>query len=155
VRYRELNSLLPILSARGIHVQLVTSAVREIPVEWRGIDRLWIVVSIDGLQKEHDARRAPATYSRILKHIAGHSITVHCTVTGQQVRRTGYLEEFVQFWSAREETRRIWMSLYTPQMGEVSPERLTPDERQRAVADLLRLRSIYPKLAMPKPLLEV
>ena len=33
VRYRELNTLLPILSKRGIHVQLVTSAVREIPAE--------------------------------------------------------------------------------------------------------------------------
>src|SRR6185295_3280688 len=72
VRYRELNTLLPILAARGIHVQLVTSAVREIPAEWRGLARLSIVVSIDGLPPEHDARRAPATYDRILKHIAGH-----------------------------------------------------------------------------------
>src|SRR5215212_3051891 len=35
VRYKELNTLLPILSARGLHVQLVTSAVREIPAAWR------------------------------------------------------------------------------------------------------------------------
>src|SRR5581483_6209008 len=46
VRYRELNTLLPALSRRGLHVQLVTSAVREIPVEWRSIKRLSIVVSI-------------------------------------------------------------------------------------------------------------
>ena len=45
-----------------------------------------IVVSIDGLQPEHDVRRTPATYDRILKHIAGHTITVHCTVTRQQVQ---------------------------------------------------------------------
>ncbi len=31
VRYRELDTLLPILTRRGIHTQLVTSAVREIP----------------------------------------------------------------------------------------------------------------------------
>ena len=30
VRYKELNTLLPILADRGLHVQLVTSAVREI-----------------------------------------------------------------------------------------------------------------------------
>ena len=101
VRYRELNTLLPLLSKRGIHVQLVTSAVREIPAEWHGIPRLSIVVSIDGLQPEHDVRRTPATYDRILKHIAGHSITVHCTVTRQQVNRPGYIEEFLRFWSAR------------------------------------------------------
>ena len=101
VRYRELNTILPLLSKRGIHVQLVTSAVREIPAEWRGIPRLSIVVSIDGLQPEHDVRRTPATYDRILKHIAGHSITVHCTVTRQQVNRQGYIEEFLQFWSAQ------------------------------------------------------
>src|SRR5437764_3938499 len=61
VRYRELGTILPALADRGIHVQLVTSAVREIPVEWRELDRLTIVVSIDGLQPEHDARRTPAT----------------------------------------------------------------------------------------------
>ena len=83
VRYRELNTLLPIMAERGIYTQVVTSAVREIPAEWRGLDRLQIVVSIDGLQPEHDVRRAPATYDRILKHIAGHKIIVHCTVTKQ------------------------------------------------------------------------
>src|SRR4029077_15080612 len=99
VRYRVLSVLLPQLAERGIHVQLVTSAVREIPAQWRGLRRLSIVVSIDGLQPEHDARRTPATYDRILKHIAGHEITVHCTVTRQQVNRPGYLDEFLRFWS--------------------------------------------------------
>src|SRR6202521_2180032 len=42
VRYRELNTLLPLLSKRGIYVQLVTSAVRQIPLEWRRIPRLSI-----------------------------------------------------------------------------------------------------------------
>jgi len=32
VRYRELTTIIPQLSKRGIHIQLVTSAVREIPV---------------------------------------------------------------------------------------------------------------------------
>src|ERR1700745_778274 len=65
VRYRELNEILPALASREIYVQLVTSAVREIPREWRGLPKLMIVVSIDGLQPEHDARRTPATYERI------------------------------------------------------------------------------------------
>src|SRR4051794_16966978 len=69
VRCKELETLLPMLSARGIHTQLVTSAVREIPRHWAAIPRMSIVVSIDGLQPEHDVRRAPATYDRILKHI--------------------------------------------------------------------------------------
>src|SRR5205823_12335104 len=123
VRYRELNAILPLLAARGVHVQLVTSAVREIPAEWRDIKRLSVVVSIDGLQPEHDVRRTPATYDRILKHIVGHSITVHCTVTRQQVNRQGYIEDFVKFWSSRKEIEKIWFSLYTPQIGEVSEER--------------------------------
>ncbi len=154
VRYRELNALLPILSSRGIYVQLVTSAVREIPQEWRGLARLSIVVSIDGLQPEHDARRTPATYERILKHIAGHQITVHCTITRQQVNRQGYLEEFVRFWSARTEIQKIWVSLYTPQIGEISAERLLPADRDRVIADLMALRQRYGKLEMPKALIE-
>jgi sulfatase maturation enzyme AslB (radical SAM superfamily) len=81
VRFRELGEILPQLSERQIHTQLVTSAVRPIPQEWASLPRLQIVVSIDGLQPEHDARRTPATYDRILKHIEGHQITVHCTIT--------------------------------------------------------------------------
>jgi MoaA/NifB/PqqE/SkfB family radical SAM enzyme len=155
VRYKELNTILPRLSARGIHTQLVTSAVREIPREWHGLHRLSIVVSIDGLQPEHDARRTPATYDRILKHIVGHKITVHCTVTRQQVTRAGYIEEFLRCWSAHSEVEKIWVSLYTPQVGEVSEERLRPADRTTVVADLLALRLKYPKLALPKGLIEV
>jgi MoaA/NifB/PqqE/SkfB family radical SAM enzyme len=155
VRYRELSTLVPMLTARGIHVQVVTSAVRQIPPEWAAIKRLRLVVSIDGLQPEHDARRTPATYDRVLNHIVGHQIVVHCTITRQQVNRPGYLDEFLAFWSGRKETRKIWMSLYTPQIGEISDERLTPEDRQRIVADLMALRLRYPKLEAPMGLLEV
>lgn len=155
VRYRELDAILPQLAERRIHTQVVTSAVREIPKHWHGIFRLSIVVSIDGLQPEHDERRKPATYERILKHIAGHSITVHSTITRQQVNREGYFDEFLRFWSARPEVEKIWYSLYTPQIGEMSDERLRPADRQRVVADLMALRVKYPKLALPKGLIEV
>ena len=148
VRYRELNTLLPLLAERGVHMQLVTSAVRPIPIEWASIPGLQICVSIDGLQPEHDARRAPATYPRILKHIEGHRITVHCTVTRQQVNRDGYLDEFVAFWSAQSPVQRIWVSLYTPQIGELSDERLQPADRRRVIGELQRLRQRYPKLDM-------
>jgi sulfatase maturation enzyme AslB (radical SAM superfamily) len=40
------------------------------PLEWRDLPRFQLTVSIDGLQPEHDARRTPATYERILKNIA-------------------------------------------------------------------------------------
>jgi len=155
VRYRELERLIPALSARGIHTQLVTSAVREIPKVLAGLPLTTIVVSVDGLQPEHDLRRAPATYDRILKHIVGHRITVHCTVTRQQINRPGYLEEFLRFWSDREEVRKIWVSLYTPQIGEVSDERLTPADRARVLADLMALRLRYPKLEAPKGMIDV
>ena len=64
------------------------------------------------------------------------------------MKRPGYLEEFLQFWSARPETRKIWMSMFTPQRGEELPECLTPAERQQAIDDLLRVRRSYPKLKM-------
>ncbi|HSL22246.1 MAG TPA: radical SAM protein [Vicinamibacterales bacterium] len=153
VRYRELDELLPRLADMGIHTQVVTSAVRPIPAGWARVPRLNITVSIDGLQPEHDARRAPATYARILKHIAGRRVTVHCTVTRQQVRRDGYIEEFLQTWSAREEVKRIWISLYTPQVGEISDERLTARDRERVVAELHRLRPLFAKLDLPEGLI--
>jgi MoaA/NifB/PqqE/SkfB family radical SAM enzyme len=155
VRYRELNTILPMLSKRGVYTQVVTSAVRPVPVEWARLRRIQIVVSIDGLQPEHDERRTPATYDRILQHIEGHQVTVHCTVTRQQVRREGYLEEFIRSWSANANTRWIWVSLYTPQKGEISAERLSRADRARVVADLGLLRVKYPKLQMVDGMLKV
>jgi MoaA/NifB/PqqE/SkfB family radical SAM enzyme len=134
VRFRELDELLPKLSAKGVLLQLVTSAVRPIPEAWATIPGLQICVSIDGLAPEHNVRRAPATYDRILKHIKGHQITVHCTVTRQQTR-PGYVTEFAEFWNAQPDVRTIWFSLYTPQVGEDSAERLLPDDRARVVAE--------------------
>jgi len=154
VRFRELNFLLPQLSRMGVTVQLVTSAVRPIPAEWSRIPGLWVVVSIDGLQPDHDRRRAPATYERIMKNIEGHAVTVHCTVTGQMARRAGSFEQFVAFWSGRPEVRRIWFSLFTPQRGERSEEILTPQERDRTLDELAALRGAFPKLNLPDAVLE-
>ena len=154
VRYRELNALLPQISRRGIYVELVTSAVRPIPREWAAIERLNVVVSIDGLQPEHDVRRKPATYERILKHIEGHRIYVHCTITSQMMRREGYLEEFVRFWSDRPEIGQIRFSFFTPQVGETSIEILTAQMRERAVADMDRLGRRYPKLLVSPGMLK-
>ena len=155
VRFRELDRILPVLAERNIHTQLVTSAVRPIPISWSSLRRLQIVVSVDGLPAEHNVRRAPATYERILKHIAGHRITVHCTVTNQLAQRDGYLEEFLRFWQANTDTRMVWVSLYTPQRGEVSDEKLSAESRSRVIDELRRLRSIMPKLEMHEGALQV
>jgi MoaA/NifB/PqqE/SkfB family radical SAM enzyme len=148
VRYRELEMMIPPLLARGVHVQIVTSAFRTMGPTWPSLERLHIAVSIDGLQPEHDARRAPATYDRILRNIVGQRVTVHCTVTGQMMKRPGYLAEFLEFWTPRPEIKKVWFSLFTPQVGDVMPEILTPEERQRVVGDLVELRKRYPKLDM-------
>ncbi|HMF92579.1 MAG TPA: radical SAM protein [Candidatus Angelobacter sp.] len=148
VRFRELCVLLPLLARRGIHVQVVTSAFREIPKEWADIPRLNLVVSIDGLQPEHDIRRRPATYDRILKNITGHHISIHCTITGQMMKRKGYLEDFLAFWTPRSEIKRVWFSIFTPQKAATDPEILSPGERVQTVNELLRLRTLYAKLDM-------
>ncbi len=148
VRYRELEVLLPQLAERGIHVQVVTSAFRLIPAEWAKLPRLNIVVSIDGLQPEHDIRRRPATYDRILKNIEGHSISVHCTITAQMMQRKKYLEDFLDYWTPRPEVKRVWFSIFTPQIGAEGLEILSPEERRSAVQELLVLRQVYPKLDM-------
>ncbi len=153
VRYRELDVLLPKLDRMGIEVQLVTSAVRRIPPEWARLRSLHLAVSIDGLPAEHDRRRSPATYERVLENIAGHSVIVHCTVT-RQIASEAYLEEFARFWSGRPECRRIWFSLFTPQEGQAADERLGPEDRDRVVEALGRISAGFPKVHMPKPVLD-
>jgi sulfatase maturation enzyme AslB (radical SAM superfamily) len=153
VRYRELETLVPLLTGRGIHVQVVTSAFRPPPSGWAAQSHLTVVVSIDGLQPEHDLRRAPATYERIIRNIAGQKITIHCTITGQMMKRPGYLREFLEFWTPRPEIRKIWFSLFTPQQGDSSPEILSAAERERAITDMFALRKEFPKLDMPEGLI--
>jgi MoaA/NifB/PqqE/SkfB family radical SAM enzyme len=153
VRYRELCELLPLLDRMGVEVQLVTSAVRPIPEEWKSIQSLHLVVSIDGLAPEHDRRRTPATYDRILKHIAPHRITVHCTVTRQMLERPGYLADFSRFWSDRPEVRKIWFSIYTPQEGDDSTERLRPQDRESLFEELSTTKQ-FPKVDLPRMVLD-
>jgi len=154
VRYRELSDLLPRLDRMGVEVQLVTSAVRPIPEEWSSIGSLHLVVSIDGLPAEHDRRRAPATYQRILKHIARHRVTVHCTVTRPMLAQPGYLAAFCRYWSDRPEARRIWFSIYTPQQGDDSPERLRPPDREILFAELSAAAREFPKVHLPRMVLD-
>ena len=148
VRYRELQSLIPQVLDRGVHLQVVTSAFRPLAADWADLPHFNVVVSIDGLQPEHDVRRFPATYDRILKNIAGQNITIHCTVTSKMMKRPGYLKEFLEFWTPRPEIRKIWFSLFTPQIGDQLPEMLLPEERERAIADMLTLRKQFLKLDM-------
>jgi hypothetical protein len=118
--------------------------------DWAHLPNLNIVVSIDGLQPEHDKRRAPATYERILKNIAGQKVTIHSTVTAQMMKRPGYLEEFLKFWTPRPEIKKVWFSLFTPQIGDQLAEILSKEERFRAIKEMSQLRKQFAKLDMPE-----
>jgi MoaA/NifB/PqqE/SkfB family radical SAM enzyme len=148
VRYRELEVLLPQL-VKSTHVQVVTSAFRPMPLSWAALPNLQLVISVDGLQPEHDVRRKPATYERILQHIQGHHVAVHGTITSAMVKRGGYLAEFIDFWAANPAVEKIWMSIFTPQRGANNVECLTEEERRTVVEILLRIRLDQPKLDMP------
>ena len=153
VRHREVDALVFLLEQRGVHTQVVTSAFRPLPASWMQLKKLNIVVSIDGLQPEHDARRKPATYDRVLANTKDVRVNVHCTITSQIADRPGYLEEFLTFWSARPQAQKVWFSIFTPQRGATDREILTPAQRAAVIADLERLRCTFPILEMPDSLL--
>jgi MoaA/NifB/PqqE/SkfB family radical SAM enzyme len=148
VRHRELSRILPELSGQGVFTLVVTSGVIPIPAEWMQLRRCRVAVSVDGLPEHHDERRKPATYARILQNIRDRQINVHWTITAAMLKRPGYLEEYVAFWHARPEVNRIWVSLYSPQVGEHSAEMLSPEERRRIGSELPGLHQAYPKLLM-------
>ncbi|MGH9519629.1 MAG: radical SAM protein [Terriglobales bacterium] len=149
VRYREMEVIVPRLLEMGVFVQVVTSAFRALPATWVGLPNFELVVSIDGLQPDHDQRHQPATYASILQHIAGHQVVVHCTITAPMIRESGYLEQFVREWSANANVKKIWMSIFTPQLGEELAEIPSAEERSAIVRELFRLRELYPRLDMP------
>jgi len=148
VRHRELSSILPALSAMNVFSLVVTSGVIPVPMEWIDLPRVRVAISVDGLPEHHDVRRKPATYERILKNIEGRKVNVHWVITRPMLERPGYLEEYVSFWSARPEVDHIWVSLYTPQIGEESAEKLTLENRQEIARVLPPLSRKYPKFLM-------
>jgi hypothetical protein len=60
----------------------------------------------------------------------------------------------VKFWSERVEVNRVWVSVYTPQIGEQSPETLTPADREALARELPSLAKRYPKLLFNEGLAE-
>ena len=148
IRHRELSRILPELSARGRFSLVVTSGVIPIPTEWMKLPRVRVAVSVDGLPEHHNPRREPATYDRILKNIESCRVNIHWTVTRPMLQRSGYLEEYVSFWQARPEVDRIWVSLYSPQIGEQSAEKLDVADREFVARELTELCESYPKLLM-------
>lgn len=146
IRHRELDRILPALSEMGIFTMIVTSGVIPIPAHWMDLPRLRVAVSVDGLPEHHDIRRKPATYARILQNIEGRKINVHWVITQPMLARHKYFEEYVSFWNARPEVDHIWVSLYTPQLDEESPERLTAEDRERVARELPPLSKRYRKL---------
>ena len=122
VRYRELETMIPLLLDQA-HSR--AGGDQRLPADRGGVGRrcliMNIVVSIDGLQPEHDVRRAPATYDRILKNIADqndhHPLHGHRPddeAAGLFARVSGVLDP-------RAEIRKVWFSLFTPQVGDQSP----------------------------------
>jgi len=148
VRHRELSTILPALSAMNIFSLVVTSGIIPIPVEWMILRRVRVAISVDGLPEHHDIRRKPATYERILENIDGRKVNVHWVITRPMLKRPGYLEDYVSFWDARTEVDRIWVSLYTPQIGEESAEKLTPEDREQVARELPLLARKFPKFLM-------
>jgi hypothetical protein len=69
------------------------------------------------------------------------------------MKRSGYLREFLEFWTPRPEIVRVWFSLFTPQIGDSLPEMLSAEERRQAITDMLALRKSFPKLEMPEELI--
>jgi len=148
IRHRELSRILPETSRRGVFSLVVTSGIIAFPREWNEIPRVRVAVSVDGLAPEHDARRAPATYERILKNLDGRRADISWVVTNPMLQRDDYLDDYLDFWTARPEIERIWLSLYTPQKGEVSAERLTSESRDRLARLLPVLKEKYPELVL-------
>lgn len=148
MRHRELSQVLPELSRRDIYTLIVTSGVIPIPETWTRLPKITVAVSVDGNPEDHDIRRTPATYERILRNIKGRQVNIHWTVVRSNVEQPGYMDRYLEFWNAQPEVNRIWVSVYTPQTNEESAERLTPENRLALAQFFNSARGRFPKLSM-------
>ena len=68
--------------------------------------------------------------------------------------RAGYFDVFASFWSSRAEVKKIWFSLFTPQVGAADEELLAPSEREEVLNVLSSLRAKFPKVYLPDAVLQ-
>ena len=154
IRNRELGKVLPILSARGIYTMVVTSGIVPVPKEWTDLPKITVAISIDGNPEDHNIRRKPATYERILRNIAGTRVNVHWTVVRNNLHEPGYMDRYLDFWNERPEVNRIWVSVYTPQLKEESAERLQDEDRVLLAQYFRSCKGRYPKLLLHEGMLD-
>ncbi len=154
MRHRELNRVVPELSRRGIYTMVVTSAVIPVPADWTKLPNVTVAVSVDGNPEDHDIRRKPATYERILRNIEGRRVNIHWTVVRKNIEQPGYMDRYLEFWNARPEVDRIWVSVYTPQLNEDSAERLTRENRRQLAQYFASVGDRFSKLTMHKGLMD-
>jgi hypothetical protein len=113
-----------------------------------------IAVSIDGLRADHEKRRHPATYAKILENFSGRRVDISWVVTGRIMRAAGYLEEYLAFWTARPEVDRIWLNIHTPKVSGRSEAVLRLEDRYTLVAELPKLKRCFPALLMTEGIAE-
>jgi hypothetical protein len=70
------------------------------------------------------------------------------------IQQRGYLRDFAGYWSTRPEARKIWFSLFTPQEGQPSEERLGESDRELGIQELATLSLLFPKVHMPRLFLD-
>ena len=121
-------------------------AARPLAPDCATLAHMNVVVSIDGLQPEHDARRMPATYDRNPKKTGNHKIVIHCTITGQMMKRPGHLKEFLEYWTPNGKVRKVWFNFFTPQMGGRLLEMVQSHERLQVIAEMPALHNAVPKM---------
>ena len=61
------------------------------------------------------------------------------------MRRPGYLDDYLAFWTSRPEIDRIALNIYSPQVGEDSDEVLSSEARAELVRQLPELKRRYPR----------
>jgi len=79
-------------------------------------------------------------------------VYIHWTVVRSHLQDPDYMDRYLSFWSEREETHLIWMSVYTPQRGEQTPEMLSSDDRFRLVEAIPKLARKYPEFCIGSPI---
>jgi hypothetical protein len=133
---------------------VVTSGVIPIPSAWTALPKITVAVSVDGNPEDHDVRRKPATYERILKNIQGRKVNIHWTVVRKNTEDAAYMDRYLAFWNGRPEVNRIWVSVYTPQLDELSDERLTDYHRQQLATYFNSRAGRFAKLTMHSGLMK-
>jgi Fe-coproporphyrin III synthase len=119
------------------YVYVITNGIFKINDEFDHV----LFVSLEGTQETNDSIRGQGVFSKVMHNYKGDKrVIINITLTKENYKE---LEDVIKL-SKENGFRGVVCNIYTPIIGKESPMSITKEDRNNIIAELKRVKSLYP-----------